>query len=193
MPARRTRSLWRTPRFCDTYHPGTSFLHRVPASVKLTAISLLAVFLFVISDIRACLVVFLFMMFLTAVSRMPLTAVYSQMKRYAVLAATAFLLPVFFHSGADVIADIGVLKITAERPSSGDAFCLAYFIAAFCKLSSDENHLPRRNDPRFVPGTFPLRLPGLFPASGGHGSYPCMGGYPRCLGSDPERDGDCGF
>jgi heptaprenyl diphosphate synthase len=117
--------------FPRPYHPGTSFLHRAPASVKLTAISLLAVFLFVISDVRACLVVFLFLVLLAVVSRLPLTAVYSQMKRYAVLVATAFLLPVFFHSGGDVIAGIGFLKITASGLHQGTLLALRILLLLF--------------------------------------------------------------
>jgi heptaprenyl diphosphate synthase len=119
------------PSFLRPYQRGTALLHRVPASIKLSGISLLAVYLFVISDLWACLIVFLFMVFLAVVSRISLTAVFSQMKRYALLAATAFLLPVFFHSGLDVIVDIGLVKITASGLHSGTLFVVRILLLLF--------------------------------------------------------------
>lgn len=112
------------PAFTRHFQHGTSSLHRLPASLKLSAVLFLAIALFVVSDLYVCLFVFLFMIFLATSSRIPLTAVFSHMKRYAMLPATAFLLSVCFHSGADVIADIGVLQVTASGLHSGTLFAM---------------------------------------------------------------------
>jgi heptaprenyl diphosphate synthase len=119
------------PSFLRSCQPGTAFLYRVPAWVKLSVISLLALYLFVVSDLRDCLVILLFMVFLTVVSQLPMTAVFSQMKRYALLAATAFLLPVFFHSGQEVILNIGGIKITADGLDLGMLFVFRILLLLF--------------------------------------------------------------
>jgi len=87
--------------------------------------------IFFVSDLSTYLVLFLLMILLTTVSRIPLSAVFSRMKRYAMLPTTAFLLSVCFHSGTDVIADMGVFKITASGLYSGTLFALRILLLLF--------------------------------------------------------------
>lgn len=113
------------------YQPGTSFFHRLPASLKLSVTFLLSVYVFVIDSLYAYLIIFLIMMFLAAVSRVAIKAIFLQMKRFAMLPLTAFLLPVFFHSSPNIIAQIGVLKITAGGVHLGTLFALRILLLLF--------------------------------------------------------------
>jgi heptaprenyl diphosphate synthase len=128
--------LFESPAFGRHYQRGTSFLHRAPPSLKLLAMFLLAIFSFVTTDIRSFWVIFLLMVFVAAISRVSLTAIFWQMKRYMMLPLTALLLPICFHTGTDVFLDLGNIKITSEGLHTGMlfAFRIQLLLFASCLL-----------------------------------------------------------
>ena len=73
----------------------------------------------------------------------------------------------------------------------GGAFCFPNSLFAHCKLSADEDNLPRRANARFGAGTVTVALSGYFPTTSRHDSLPRMDGNPACMGNHPWGD-PCG-
>lgn len=113
------------------YHPGDSMFHRAPASMKLSFVFFLAVFFFIVENMVAYLALFVVMILFAAGLQIPLAAIFSHMKRYAMLLATAFLLPFLFHSGGDIVADLGMFKITTAGIHQGAIFSLRILLLLF--------------------------------------------------------------
>ncbi|MDX9785546.1 MAG: Gx transporter family protein [Desulfobacterales bacterium] len=155
-PTEKTR-----PSFMRPYQHSTSFLHRMPASGKLSAIFVLAVCFFVICDVRAYLAVFMAMVFLAAVSQLSLNDLFSQIKRYAMLLAMAFLLPVCFDSGTDVIATIGALKITASGLHLGMLFAFRILLLLFASCLLMRTTSPGELTRGLAQVLFPLSVLGI--------------------------------
>jgi heptaprenyl diphosphate synthase len=118
------------------YVPGSSLLHRWPAEIKISAVFVLALAVLFFSNFWFYLGLFFFLAALAAVSKTPFAFLVSKTKRYSSLLAVAFLLPVFFNSGANTVATIASFKITYEGLGTGALFTsrILFLLIASCLL-----------------------------------------------------------
>jgi heptaprenyl diphosphate synthase len=118
------------------YVPGTSYLHRLPAEIKISAVFVLALAVLFFSNFWLYLGLFFSLSALAAVSKTPFAFLVSKTRRYLSLLAVAFLLPVFFNSGANIIATIASFKITYEGLCTGALFAsrILFLLIASCLL-----------------------------------------------------------
>jgi len=118
------------------YVPGTSLLHRLHAEIKISAVFVLALAVLFFSNFWIYLGLFFFLAALAAVSKTPFAFLVSKTKRYSSLLAVAFLLPVFFNSGANTVATIASFKITYEGLCTGALFTsrILFLLTASCLL-----------------------------------------------------------
>jgi energy-coupling factor transporter transmembrane protein EcfT len=118
------------------YVPGTSWLHRSPAEIKISAVFVLALAVLFFSNFWFYLGLLFFLTALAAVSNTPFAFLISKARRYLSLLAAAFLLPVFFNSGANIIATIASFKITYEGLCTGTLFTsrILFLLIASCLL-----------------------------------------------------------
>jgi heptaprenyl diphosphate synthase len=101
------------------YAPGESVLHRTPSVVKVAAIVVLAIVVLVFTETRLYIGILIALLALGAVSGASPVYLLSRMRRYLFLLAVAFLLPVLFNDGAEVIVRIGAVRITREGILTG--------------------------------------------------------------------------
>jgi len=118
------------------YVPGSSLLHRLPAEIKISAVFVLALAVLFFSNFWFYLGLFFPLAALAAVSKTPFAFFVSKTKRYSSLLAVAFLLPVFFNSGANTVATIASFKITYEGLCTGALFTsrILFLLIASCLL-----------------------------------------------------------
>lgn len=74
---------------------------------------------------------FLLLLLLAASSGIPPSTVLLRIRRYAMLIAVAFILPVFFGGGSHVLADIGAVRMTTEGLRQGGLFAFRIFLLLF--------------------------------------------------------------
>ena len=118
------------------YVPGTSWLHRLPAEIKISAVFTLALAVLFFSNFWFYLGLLFFLVSLAALSQTPFSLFVSKTKRYSSLLGAAFLLPVFFNSGANTVATIVSFKITYEGLCTGTLFAsrILFLLIASCLL-----------------------------------------------------------
>ena len=118
------------------YEAGTSLLHRLPAEIKITAVFVLALAVLFFNNYWFYLALLLSLVALAAVSKTPFVFLISKTRRYSSLLAVAFLLPVFFNSGANAVATIASFNITYEGLSTGALFAsrILFLLFASCLL-----------------------------------------------------------
>jgi len=118
------------------YVPGTSLLHRLSAEIKISAVFVLALAVLFFSNFWFYLGLFFFLSALAAVSKTPVAFLVSKTRRYSSLLAVAFLLPVFFNSGANTIATIASFKVTYDGLCTGTLFAsrILFLLIASCLL-----------------------------------------------------------
>lgn len=104
------------------YSPGTSWLHRIPAEIKLTGLFILAIILLVFTNHTIHIASFLFLCALLPLSQTPFRYLISAARKYLVLILISFLLPMMFNSGTHVFVDLGIVSITREGLKVGAQF-----------------------------------------------------------------------
>ena len=106
------------------YLPGASFLHRLPAELKIISIIILSVVALVFENLWFYLGLFSFLALVVVSSGTSPGFLFSRVWRYGSVVLVAFLLPVFFNSGSHVLTNIGAFKLTYEGASTGALFSL---------------------------------------------------------------------
>ncbi len=101
------------------YLPGSSPIHRLPAAVKLGALLILSAVVLFVSNRWAFAVLFSLLMAGIATARIPFSAVFCRVRKYAFLVVLAVALPILFNSGVHVAASIGGFHVTAEGLATG--------------------------------------------------------------------------
>jgi len=104
------------------YVAGNSFLHRIPAEIKIVSTLVLSLSIFIINNIWLYGGLFFSLTLIVISSRTPLAFISSRVKRYASLVLFAFLLPLLFNSGTHVLFSIPYIKITHEGLTMGTVF-----------------------------------------------------------------------
>jgi energy-coupling factor transport system permease protein len=104
---------------------------------------------------------FFFLAALIAVSKTPFAFLVSKTRRYSSLLAVAFLLPVFFNSGTNIIATIASFKITYEGLCTGALFAsrILFLLTASCLLMRTTS--PEALTRGLARVLFPLRYLGI--------------------------------
>lgn len=106
------------------YELGASPVHRAPAILKIAAVIGLAVIALVFDDLQLYLVLFALVAIAAAVSRTSPAYLLRRVARFASLLVVAFMLPVLFNSGSDVLYRLGPVRITMEGVMTGAVFSL---------------------------------------------------------------------
>ena len=101
------------------YVPGTSVLHRAPSVVKIGAVVVLAIVVLVFAEPRLYMGILIALLALGAVTGASPVYFLSRMKRYLFLLAVAFLLPVLFNHGSELMVRVGAIRISREGIVTG--------------------------------------------------------------------------
>ncbi len=101
------------------YVPGESFLHRLPAEIRIASIFILSLAALIFRNFWLFLGLFSFLYVIVLFSRTSFAFLFSRVKRYTPLVFAAFLLPVFFNSGVHVLSTVVYFNITYEGLSTG--------------------------------------------------------------------------
>jgi heptaprenyl diphosphate synthase len=104
------------------YVAGSSFLHRLAAETKLSALLILSLPLFIFPNPWLYLGLFSFLVAVLIISGAPLGFLFSKAKKYWLLLLIAFSFPLFFSSGKKVLLDMAYLQITQEGLSAGTLY-----------------------------------------------------------------------
>jgi len=106
----------------NNYAHGTSFLHRLPAEIKIAGVFVFSLAALFIKNPWLCAGLFLLLVLIAAVSRVSFAFLFSRTRKYSSLVFTSFLFPLFFNSGSHIVARIAYFKITAEGLNTGILF-----------------------------------------------------------------------
>ena len=125
-----------SPVLASHYLPGESFLHRLPAEIKIAGIFVLSLVVLIFNNFWVYLCLFFFLTVIVVFSRTPFSFLFSRVRRYASLVFVAFLLPLFFNSGTHVLSSIAYFRITYEGLTTGALFAsrIVFLILASCLL-----------------------------------------------------------
>jgi len=113
------------------YLPGKSFLHRLPAEIKIATIFALSLAVLIFSNFWLYMGLFFFLGMIVVFSHTSFAFLFSKAKRYTSLVFVAFLLPVFFNSGTHVLSTIAYFTITYEGLSTGALFAFRILFLIF--------------------------------------------------------------
>jgi heptaprenyl diphosphate synthase len=116
------------------YVAGTSFLHRLKAETKISALLILSLPLFIFSNLWFYLVLILFLMAVLISSRTPMGFLFTKIRRYWFFVLISFSFPLLFDSGKRVLIDAVYFQITQEALSTGAVF--AFRILFLLSLSA---------------------------------------------------------
>ena len=106
----------------NCYRPGSSFVHRLPAIVKVVSVFVLALAVLIFDNFWFYLGLFASLSLVVFLARLSPAFLYASVKKYTFLALTAFFLPVFFNSGTHVLVKAAPFKITSEGLTTGSLF-----------------------------------------------------------------------
>jgi len=95
------------------YYPGYSVIHKLDTRLKLILVLAYMVSVFIVSDFVGYAVVFIFLMVVIRISKVPLRFILRGLKPIFIIIALTFLLNLFMTQG-DVVATLGALKITQQ-------------------------------------------------------------------------------
>jgi len=104
------------------YSPGRSFIHRLPAQMKIISIFILSLVILIFNNFWLYLGLFFFLAVIIMISQSSFSFLFLGVKRYTSLLFASFLFPIFFNSGKHVLSQIAYLKITAEGLQTGILF-----------------------------------------------------------------------
>ena len=101
------------------YVAGRSFLHRLTAETKISALLLLSLPLLIFSNLWLYLGLFSFLVSVLIFSGTPVGFLFSRVRKYWLFVLLAFSFPLFFNSGKKVLLDTAYVQITQEGLSAG--------------------------------------------------------------------------
>jgi len=101
------------------YVAGTSFLHRLSAETKISALLILSLPLLIFSNLWFYLGLFLFLVAVLIFSRSPVGFLFSRVRKNWLFVLIAFSFPLFFDSSKKVLLDTAYFQITQEGLSTG--------------------------------------------------------------------------
>jgi heptaprenyl diphosphate synthase len=101
------------------YVAGSSFIHRLTAETKISALLILSLPLFIFPNPWLYLGLFFFLVAVLIFSRSPVGFLLSRVRKHWLFVLMAFSFPLFFNSGQKVLLDTGYFQITWEGVSAG--------------------------------------------------------------------------
>ena len=101
------------------YVAGGSFLHRLTAETKISALLILSLPLLIFSNLWLYLGLFFFLLAVLIFSGTPAGFLFSRVRKYWLFVLMAFSFPLFFNSGKTVLLDTAYFQITQEGLSAG--------------------------------------------------------------------------
>ena len=101
------------------YVAGSSFIHRLTAETKISALLILSLPLLIFSNLWLYLGLFFFLVAVLILSGTPVGFLFSKARKYWLLVLIAFSFPLFFSSGTKVLLDMAFFQITQEGLSEG--------------------------------------------------------------------------
>jgi heptaprenyl diphosphate synthase len=104
------------------YVAGTSFLYRLRAETKISALLILSLPLLVFSNLWFYLGLFLLLVSVLMFSGTPIGFLFSKIRKYWFFVLIAFSFPLLFDSGKKVLLDTAYFQITQEGLSAGAVY-----------------------------------------------------------------------
>lgn len=116
------------------YSPGKSFLHRLPAEIKIAGIFTISLAVLILNNFWFYVALFFFLLSAVVISQTSFAFLFSRAKRYSSLIFASLLFPVFFNSGKHALFQIASFKITSEGLSMGILFTSRVFFLMAASL-----------------------------------------------------------
>ncbi len=145
----------------EQYVPGTSFLHRLPAHIKIGSIFGLSLAVLLFSQFWLYLGFFVFLVVISVCSHTPFAYLFSKGKRYTSLVLAALLLPLFFNSGTHELITIAYFRVTYEGLSTGALFASRILLLIFASALLVSTTSPEGLTRAIAKGLSPLRYLGI--------------------------------
>ncbi len=112
----------RQPLVSNHYFPGGSIIHRLPAELKIAAIFIFSLLVFIFNNFWLYLGLSLFLVVLIIISQSSFSFLFSRARKYFSLVFISFLFPLFFNPGKHVLSHTAYFTITAEGLNTGALF-----------------------------------------------------------------------
>lgn len=122
-----------------SYSAGDSFLHRLPAHLKINALLLFSLAVIISSNFWLYLVLFSLLAIIIILAKIFPSSLVFNIKRYISFILVAFFLPVFFNHGGQVVCSIAHVKFTSAGLYTGFLFAariILLVVADFLLLQS---------------------------------------------------------
>lgn len=149
------------PLVSRQFSPGETFLHGLPAVAKIGTVLALAVAVLVFKSPWLFAGIFLSLLTAAALSGISPLYVLSGVRKYTTLLVAAFLLPLFFNAGSDIIFRAGALKVTTEGLITGSIFATRIVLLMMASSLLVRTTAPEELTHAFAKMLKPLRVFGV--------------------------------
>lgn len=146
------------------YEPGDTWLHRLPAPAKLTALILLALAALFTDHTMVYLAMFGLLGMVVLLSRTPLRFCYTAVRRYRILMLIAFVMPLFWTPADRAVITLGFFRISVEGLRLGASFATRIFLLVLCSALVMRTTGPRDLAEGLAWLLRPLKIFGIDPA-----------------------------
>lgn len=106
------------------YVSKNSFLHRLPAELKIAFIFVLSIAVLISNNFWLYLGLFLALIIVTLISRISVIFLFSKIRKYASLLLISFLFPIFLNHGNNILFRLFYINITVEGIRIGFIFAM---------------------------------------------------------------------
>lgn len=141
--------------------PGETFLHRLPAGLKIATVMILALAVLVFRSPWLYAAVLLLVLTAGGLSRISPVFLLSRVRKYTALLVAAFALPLFFNAGSNVLVRAGALRITTEGLVTGGVFATRIVLLMIASTLLVRTTAPEDLTRAFARMLKPLRLFGV--------------------------------
>lgn len=103
---------------------GNSYVHRLPAEIKIAFIFALSLSVLIVGNLWLYLGLSVMLVIIMLVSQIPIVFILSKIKRYSSLLLISFLFPILLNRGNNVLFHLSYINITVEGIKMGFIFAL---------------------------------------------------------------------
>lgn len=118
--------------FSVKYVDAGSVIHRIPALLKIIVLVLLAFAIFIFRSFVLSGTIFIFLMMLIYISKIPFKAVFSGLKKLSPIIIFSFLLPLFFNENGQKLLEVGSYAVTKQGIQEGMLYASRIFLLMIC-------------------------------------------------------------
>ncbi|MEI7542932.1 MAG: Gx transporter family protein, partial [bacterium] len=114
--------------FNKRYIPGKSFLHNFKPEFKIAVVVIMAITIFVLNNIYAYGVMLCLILIISMSAGISFLNIFGGVKKMSTFILFSFAIPIFFHTGGNVLYTLGPIKITQAGLSTGSLFAFRLIV-----------------------------------------------------------------